>query len=302
MDVDGEAVRRVRRFSRVVAQRIGALHESYLASERPLGAARVLWEIGPDGSDVRSLRSRLDLDSGYLSRLLRSLEEDGLVVLRRSETDKRVRTVRLTERGTAERAVLDHRSDDVAADLLRPLDPRQRDRLVAAMTEVEQLLLASAVRVSVCDPAHADARACLAGYYGELAERFDGGFDPAAGLPVHDEEMRSPAGLFLVATLRSEPVGCGALRFHDDGSAEVKRLWVSASARGLGLGKRLLGELEGRAAEHGARVVRLDTNRVLVEAIGMYRAAGYREVPPFNDNPHAHHWFEKAVPAEPPGS
>jgi ribosomal protein S18 acetylase RimI-like enzyme len=72
-------------------------------------------------------------------------------------------------------------------------------------------------------------------------------------------------------------------------------MWVAPSARGLGLGRRLLGELEARAAGAGARVVQLETNGSLSEAIALYRAAGYREVPPFNDEPYAHHWFEKAL-------
>ena len=108
-------VRQVRSFNRTVTQRIGVLNDAFLARDRPLGQARLLWEIGPGGSDVRALRSRLDLDSGYLSRLLRSLEKDGLAVTEPSGTDGRVRTVRLTAGGLAERAVLDQRSDEAAA-------------------------------------------------------------------------------------------------------------------------------------------------------------------------------------------
>src|SRR5262245_21967356 len=108
-------VAEVRRFNRVVTQRVGALNEAYLSRGRPLGQDRVLWEIGPDGCDVRSLRARLDLDSGYLSRLLRSLEGDGLVRVEPSDADARVRIARLTPEGTAEREVLDGRSDELAA-------------------------------------------------------------------------------------------------------------------------------------------------------------------------------------------
>jgi len=123
----------VRRFNRTVTQRLGVLSDSSMARDRPLGQARVLWEIGPDGCDVRLLRSRLDLDSGYLSRLLRTLEGDGLVRVEQSGDDGRVRTARLTARGLAERAVLDQRSDDLAASILGPLSERQRARLIAAM-------------------------------------------------------------------------------------------------------------------------------------------------------------------------
>ena len=294
-------VDQVRRFNRTVTQRIGALSDAFLSRDRPLGQARVLWEIGPDGSDVRLLRSRLDLDSGYLSRLLRSLESDGLVVVKQSGADGRVRTAYLTRPGLAERTVLDRLSDDVAASILRPLSARQRSRLVTAMAEVERLLLASTVRVTVSDPRHPDARSCLRAYFGELARRFDSGFDPARSLSADDEELTVPAGLFLVATLHSEPVGCGALKFHHHAPAEIKRMWVAPSVRGLGLGRRLLTELEARASAHRVSVLRLETNRTLDEAIGLYRAAGYREVAAFNDEPYAHHWFEKTLddPAPP---
>ena len=83
-------------------------------------------------------------------------------------------------------------------------------------------------------------------------------------------------------------------------------MWVAPAARGLGLGRRLLASLEAEAAASGARTVRLETNQTLVEAISLYRASGYREVAPFNDEPYAHHWFEKTLnpdkpdPASPP--
>jgi len=285
----------VRRFNRTVTQRIGALDDAFLARGRPLGQARLLWEIGPDGRDVKDLRARLDLDSGYLSRLLRALEGDGLVTVEANEADGRLRTVRLTASGRAERAELDRRSDQAAASLLGPLGPPQRGRLVTAMAEVERLLTASAVRVGVRDPRHPDARRCLRAYAEELAGRFDGGFDPALSISAADHEMTPPAGLFLVAALHGEPVGCGALKFHPGAPAELKRMWVDPSARGLGLGRRLLAELETRAAAHGVRVLRLETNRVLAEAIALYRAAGYREVAAFNDEAYAHHWFEKEL-------
>jgi DNA-binding MarR family transcriptional regulator/GNAT superfamily N-acetyltransferase len=288
-------VEQVRRFNRTVTQRIGALNDSFLARDRPLGQARVLWEIGPEGSDIRLLRSRLDLDSGYLSRLLRSLEDDGLVAVEPSRADGRVRTARLTGRGLAERAELDRRSDDLAASILRSLSARQRTRLTTAMAEVERLLVASAVQVAARDPRHPDARSCLRAYFGELSHRFDGGFDPGRSISADDEELTPPAGLLLVATVHGEPVGCGALKFHGGAPAEIKRMWVAPTARGLGLGRRLLADLEAHAAAHGVRTLRLETNRALGEAIGLYRSAGYREVAAFNEEPYAHHWFEKTL-------
>ena len=285
----------VRRFNRTVTERIGALSDDYLARSRPLGASRVLWEIGPSGADVRSLRSSLRLDSGYLSRLLRGLEAEGLVAVQAGDGDRRVRAVTLTAAGRAERAELDRLSDAHARSLLAPLTGRQQDRLIAAMGTVERLLTASLVEIGVSDPASEAAQFCLKSYFAELEARFDDGFDTAAGL-AGASGYAAPGGLLLVARLRDEPVGCGALCFMDGEPDQVKRMWVARPARGLGLGRRLLTELEERVRERGGRAIRLETNQRLGEAISLYQSAGYVEVPPFNDEPYAHHWFEKQLP------
>jgi DNA-binding MarR family transcriptional regulator/GNAT superfamily N-acetyltransferase len=288
-------VDQVRRFNRTVTQRMGALDDTFLSRARPLGQARLLWEIGTDGAQVRALRSRLDLDSGYVSRLLRALEADGLVTVGADRDDARVRTVRLTPAGLAERAELDRRAEELAATVLHPLSDRQRDRLVAAMADVERLLTASMVHIAPIDPRHPDARHCLQAYFAELAHRFEDGYDPARNVSANDDELVPPAGVFLVARLHDTPVGCGGLRYHDDASTELRRMWVSPDVRGLGLGRRLLAELEARAAADGTRVLRLETNRALTEAIALYRASGYREVDAFGDEPYADHWFEKTL-------
>lgn len=288
-----EAVERVRRFNRTVTQRVGALQDGYLSRDRPLGQARLLWEIGPAGAPVSGLRMRLDLDSGYLSRLLRALESDGLVVVRAGADDGRERIAELTAAGRAEWSVLDNGSNELAEEILQPLSPTQRKRLIAAMDEVQQLLVASMVDVAPRPPADPHARFCIRSYFAELAERFDTGFDPALSISADDSELTPPAGLLLIATLHSEPVGCGALKFHDDQWAEVKRMWIAPSVRGLGLGRRLLVELEAQALHRNMRTLRLETNRTLEEAINLYRSAGYEEVAAFNDEPYAHHWFEK---------
>ena len=157
-------------------------------------------------------------------------------------------------------------------------------------------LAASQVEVAVTDPRLPAARRCLARYFEELAERFDDGFDPARGISASDSELTLPAGLLLVATLHGAPVGCGALKLdRDSGVAHIKRMWVDRSVRGLGLGRRLLAELEAQAVAHKARTLRLDTNRALTEAVAMYRTAGFSEVEAFNDEAYAHHWFEKRL-------
>jgi DNA-binding MarR family transcriptional regulator/GNAT superfamily N-acetyltransferase len=293
--MDTAATRQVRSFNRSVTQRIGALQDEYLARGRPLGASRVLWEIGGDGTDLRALRARLDLDSGYLSRLVRSLEQGGLVVVQPGSGDKRVRTARLTDAGRAERELLDRRSDELASSLLVALSDAQRDRLVEAMGVVERLLTAGMVEVGIEDPTTAAAGFCIQSYFDELDTRFDSGFDPSQSISADAEELTEPAGLLLVARLRGEPIGCGALKLHGVEPAEIKRMWVASTARGLGVGRRILDELEQHAHQRGVGVLRLETNRSLREATGLYRSAGYAEVEAFNDEPYAHHWFEKRL-------
>jgi len=151
------------------------------------------------------------------------------------------------------------------------------------------------VEVTVEDPTSAAAIFCIESYFAELDSRFDDSFDPAASISADADELVEPNGLLLVAHLHGEPVGCGAVKFHDDTPAEIKRMWVSPAARGLGLGRRLLAMLEDLARDHGARLAHLETNRNLGEAINLYRSAGYVEVAAFNDEPYAHHWFEKRL-------
>jgi len=285
----------MRAFNRIVTERIGALDEHYLERGRPLGASRLLWEVGSDGTDLRTLRSRLGLDSGYLSRLLRNLERDRLVTVGPLDSDGRVRIARRTAAGDAEVAELDRLSDELARGLLEPLSAGQRTQLLEAVSTVERMLTAGMVEIAPADAASDDVRFCVESYFAELDQRMDGGFDAARSRYADIAAFVEPAGMVLLATLRGEPVGCGALRFGDDGVAEIKRMWLAPSVRGLGLGRRLLGELERHAGEHGARVARLDTNHVLTEAIAMYRRAGYVEVPAFNDEHHADHWFEKGL-------
>jgi DNA-binding MarR family transcriptional regulator/GNAT superfamily N-acetyltransferase len=289
-------VEQVRRFNRTVTQRVGALDDHFAGRDRPLGEARVLWEIGADGCEVRALRGRLGLDSGHLSRLLRALERDAMVTVAAGEHDRRIRVARLTAAGRAELAELNRRSEELAESLLEPLTAGQRERLVAAMRDVERLLTAAIVEIRSVDPEHPDARQCLRAYFDELERRSGAPFDPLVGSTAEPDELRPPAGEMLVAYLRAEPVGCGALKHTAPQTTDIKRMWLAEAARGLGLGRRLLETLEQHAAQAGARTVRLETNRALVEAMALYRSAGYREVPPFNDEPFAHHWFEKAIP------
>jgi GNAT superfamily N-acetyltransferase len=203
--------------------------------------------------------------------------------------------VALTAAGRRERHRLDERNNDLARSFLEPLSPSQRTRLVAAMGEVETLLTAGLVEIAETRATDPDAGWCLAQYFAELRERFDSGFDPALSTAPTVAEFERPHGLFLLARLRGAPIGCGGLKLLRGKPPEIKRMWVSREARGLGVGRRLLAALEQRAAAEGARRIRLETNKALVEAIGLYRSRGYDEVASFNDERYAHHWFEKRL-------
>ncbi|HEY4441292.1 MAG TPA: GNAT family N-acetyltransferase [Candidatus Elarobacter sp.] len=155
--------------------------------------------------------------------------------------------------------------------------------------------MSETLRFDLEDPHSTDARWCLAQYFAEIDRRFEGGFDEARSLAPDAGEFVPPKGRFVVVRLEDAPVGCGALKLLDGVTAELKRMWISPAARGRGAGRRLLAELERLAGEAGASVVRLETNRVLPEAIALYHRSGYAEIPPYNDEPYAHHWFEKRL-------
>ena len=147
-------------------------------------------------------------------------------------------------------------------------------------------------------PDSEDVRWCFAQYYAELDRRVAGGFDVSGALPLVDEELLAPLGVVLVARRSGQALGCGAVKLGEPRVAEIKRLWVSPPARGQGVGSRILAELEARAAAAGKQVVRLDTNGALAEAVALYLRRGYREVPPFNAERFADHWFEKTLAPE----
>jgi DNA-binding MarR family transcriptional regulator len=292
--VRGEDIARVRSFNRLVTRQAGALNDRYLG-RRPLGESRLLFEIGLDGATPRDVRARLGLDSGYLSRMIRSLERDGLVEKRPHPADGRTTRLCLTEAGRSEMAELDRISDKLAESVLEPLTEEQRSRLLAAQSEVRRLLAVSMVSIAREDPASADAKWCLSHYFAELAERFEEPFDPARTLPADAHDLVPPAGAFLIARISGQPAGCGAVKTLRPGIGEIMRMWVDRPHRGLGIAARILDALEEQAPALGHRRVRLYTNRSLAEAKAMYRARGYRQIARYNDDPYADHWFEKRL-------
>ena len=297
--MDTAQVQQVRRFNRLVTQRVGALEMSYLKRGRPLGEARLIFEIGADGADgadARTLRRTLELDSGYLSRLLQSLKRQGLIDLKAGEGDGRLRRASLTRKGRAELAAYDRLSDTLAASMLERLDAGERERLTTAMAEVERLIRAASVEIAAVPPDSADARTCLDAYFRELEERFEHGFDAKDASRV--DNMAPPQGAFVIARLAGDPVGCGGLKRLDETTGEIKRVWIARSARRMGIARRLLRALEALAHDMGLARLRLDTNRALTEAHALYRKEGFREIGRFNDNPYADHWFEKRLDAD----
>ncbi|MGQ4386393.1 bifunctional helix-turn-helix transcriptional regulator/GNAT family N-acetyltransferase [Streptomyces sp. SAS_270] len=313
--VAAEDVKALRRFNRYFTRRIGALDDHYLGQDRPLGEARLLFEIaettataatadGTGGSEagagasLRDLRGRLGLDAGYLSRMVKALESQGLVRVSVHPDDSRLRIARLTPAGRVEVKEQNHRADVLAAGLLGGLSERQRGDLTAAVATAERLLRLAAITVEVVDGSSADARHCLAAYAADIDERFPEGFDPAALVRPH--EVSAAAGAFLVAYEEGRPVGCGALRGLEPGVGEIRHVWVHPDARRLGLARRILDGLEREAVSRGHGVVRLDTHAVLAEAQAMYRACGYTEIPRYDDNAYAAYWFEKRLPPATP--
>ena len=282
-----DQIEAVRDFNRYYTQRIGALDDHYLGQRRPLREARLLFEIG-DGAELRELRGRLGLDSGYLSRLLRALQKDGLVTVGAHPGDGRLRFARLTASGVRERADLDARSRESVESLLGALSPAERDELVAAQSRVRHLLRKATVTIADIPDDSAEARECLRAYAAELAVRFPEGYDTAA--------LTAPGSTasFLVAREAGRPVGCVAW-CRGASFGEVRHLWVAPPARGLGLGRRLLSAVEAAIAAQGFGVARLGTHPALTEAIGLYLSSGYAPIPRYGTSPYDQLAFAKTL-------
>jgi DNA-binding MarR family transcriptional regulator/GNAT superfamily N-acetyltransferase len=286
-------VSRVRRFNRAVTREAGALDNSFLGRGRPLGAARVLNAIGQGRSDVADIRDYLDLDSGLMSRLLRGLEDEGLVETVPRPDDARRRVAKLTKTGRREFNAYEAISDSRAELLLGRYGNSQA--LLAAMDMIATAFGRGNIAIDAANPRGKEARYCLGEYYGELARRFKGGFDVSLSRDPDAADMIAPRGTFLVAMSDGLPIGCVGLKGDGGVSAEVKRLWVAPSARGLGLGRRLMESVESAARDIAIKILRLDTNSALPEAGQLYRSSGWTEIDRFNDDPYPDLFFEKKL-------
>lgn len=288
-----DAISRVRRFNRAVTLEVGALDSSFLGRGRPLGSARVLNAIGQGWTDVAQLRDYLNLDSGLTSRLLRSLENEGLVTTTSDRIDARRRIAKLTRAGRREFKAYEAISNSRAEALLaRHSDP---EALLAAMDSIASSLGRCHIAIKEADPRAKQARYCLGEYYAELARRFESGFEVSLSRDPDATEMMRPRGAFFVAMSDDLPVGCVGLKGSRGNIGEIKRLWVAPSARGLGLGRRLMETAESAARRNSVKILRLDTNSVLAEALRLYRTTGWIAIDRFNDDPYPDLFFEKRL-------
>ncbi len=291
--MDQDQINRFRNFSRAVAVEIGALEDSFLNRGRPLGAARVLNAIGLGYVNVSDLRKFLNLDTGLLSRLLRGLEAEGLIETQPNPSDLRSRTTRLTARGEAEFAVYETLSNDRAERILtKHKDARH---LLDAMDTVTIALSREDIVIHEVDYASEVARKCLTAFAAELSHRLNSGFDLENSGDPDLSQMQHPHGTFVVAQLGDMPLGCVGIKGDGAAMAEVKRMWIAPTARGLGLAKRLMTTAEDAARALSITTLRLDTNRMLYEAVGLYHSMGWTEIDRFNDDPYPDIFFEKIL-------
>ena len=252
---DMDAIEQVRSFNRVVTRRVGALEDTYLARGRPLGASARCGRSAPPTTDLRALRARLGarLRLSEPARRRRWSARGWSSARPHAGRPARARGPAHRRRGAPSARELDRASDALAASLLAPLGERQRERLVEAMATVERLLTAGLVEVAAGGPPRAaDAQRCLASLLRRDRRALRARLGPAAGIRLDAADMAPPRGLLLLARLDGEPIGCGVLWHHGGGIADAKRMWVAPAARGLGVGRRLLAELE-RHAPRGRR-------------------------------------------------
>ena len=283
----------VRRFNRFYTRRIGVLQEGLAETRFSLAESRLLWELAHrDRTTAAELARDLDLDPGYLSRLLRGLKEGKLIRSERSADDARHLHLSLSAAGKRAFAPLDRHSEEGVAALLEPLAEAERQKLLAAMRTIEQLLdgepLAAAAPWLLRPPQNGDIGwvvsrhgALYASEYAwdwrfealvaRIAADFVDRFDPAReACWIAERDGRNVGCVFLVQA-RDETTHAPV-----DGVAQLRLLLVEPSERGLGLGARLVAECERFARQAGYSRIVLWTNSLLLAARGIYAKAGYR--------------------------
>ncbi|SRR6266545_3878286 len=278
-----DVIARVRAFNRFYTNVIGVLSEGLLDSPYSLTEARVIFELAQrDATEVTALRHDLDLDAGYLSRLLARFEADGLITRARSAADARRQIIRLTDTGRAAYDMLDERSANEVRTLLTPLTDERRRRLVAAMDTIEDVL--AAVRrpqTYVLRPPRPGDFGWVVHRHGVLyAEEYgwDATFEALVARVVADHVDKHDARRenAWIAEVAGEPVGCVFCVRRDDTTAQLRLLLVEPSCRGMGIGARLVGECLSFARLAGYKSIMLWTNDVLGDARRVYERAGFQ--------------------------
>jgi DNA-binding MarR family transcriptional regulator/GNAT superfamily N-acetyltransferase len=278
-----DVIARVRAFNRFYTNVIGVLSEGLLDSPYSLTEARLIFELAQrDATEVTALRHDLDIDAGYLSRLLARFEADGLITRARSATDGRRQVIRLTATGRAAYEMLDERSVGEVHRLLQPLTDERRRRLVAAMDAIEEVL------AETRSPRSYVLRPLRPGDFGWVVHRhgvlyaaeygWDATFEALVARVVADyvdkhEARRENA---WIAEVAGEPVGCVFCVRRDDTTAQLRLLLVEPSCRGMGIGARLVDECLSFARLAGYKSIMLWTNDVLGDARRVYERAGFR--------------------------
>jgi DNA-binding MarR family transcriptional regulator/N-acetylglutamate synthase-like GNAT family acetyltransferase len=276
----------VRRFSRFYTRQIGALREGLLGSQLSLAEARVVYELAQrESSTATELGGDLSLDAGYLSRLLRGLEQRELIERRRSETDARNSLVSLTEEGRKAFVEIDKRSHDEIAAMLMKLSPPAQCRLVKAMSDIEELLGSRPEpRVPYILRMHQPGDIGWVVYRHGLLYQQEYGWDETFEALVAQitsdfiQNLKPKRERCWIAEREGEIVGSVFLVEGSETVGKLRLLYVEPSARGLGIGRRLVDECLRFAAQAGYSKVTLWTNDVLVSARRIYEAAGFRLV------------------------
>jgi DNA-binding MarR family transcriptional regulator/GNAT superfamily N-acetyltransferase len=280
-----ETVAAVRRFNRFYTNVIGVLRAGLLDSPYSLAEARVLYELATapaSALDVAKLRQGLDMDAGYLSRILGRFEGDGLVVRERSDADARKQRIRLTDAGRAAQAELDQRSDAQAAALLAAVTPAGQRRLIGAMEAIESILAgrAAPARTVVLRPPGPGDLGWVMQRHGELYATEYGWNDEfeamVARIIADYAESHDPRwDRGWIAEVDGEPVGSIFCMRAGEGTAKLRLLLVEPKARGMGVGARLVEECVRFAQRAGYREMVLFTHDVLAAARQLYQRAGF---------------------------
>jgi DNA-binding MarR family transcriptional regulator/N-acetylglutamate synthase-like GNAT family acetyltransferase len=283
-----QTIAAVRRFNRFYTKQIGVLRKTYLDSPYSLGEMRVLYELAHrEGLTASDIGRALDLDAGYLSRLLRNFQKRGLISRKTSAKDARQSHLSLTARGRKLFAPMEERSQRQAGAMLDRLDASQQARIVAAMTAIETLLSDESHPQPGAKPRYI-LREPRAGDFGwivsrhaELYLREYGWAEPFEGLCAQivadfvnnfDPQLER----CWIAELNGENVGCVMLVKDDQpGLARLRLLLVDPKARGLGLGARLVDECVRFARNAGYKKVTLWTHSILSAARHVYERAGF---------------------------